>query len=71
MSNRKTEASLEYLNRRLDQVSMGDYERLVAKANLARAEAVSQFLLEATRGLRGLLRTLVLRPIRRLASTLG
>jgi hypothetical protein len=71
MSNRKSDSSLEYLNARLDQISMGEYELLVAKANLARAEAVSQFLLEATRGLQRLLRTLVVRPIRRLASTLG
>lgn len=70
-SDRKLDSGLEHLYGRLDEIKMGEYERLMAKASLARAEAVSQLLHAAVRGLQRLLRALVVRPIRRLTSALG
>jgi hypothetical protein len=35
----KTNADLDYFNSRLDEISLSGYERIKAKAHLARAEA--------------------------------
>jgi hypothetical protein len=37
----KTNADLAYFNGRLDEVRMSDYDRIRAKAHLARAEAMA------------------------------
>lgn len=67
----KTNASMDFLNVRLDRVTMSDYERLHAKASLARAEAVAELLARMTGSVKRLLRTVLLRPFRRLTSALG
>ena len=69
--NRKANDKLDFLNARLDAVRMADYERIRAKAQLARAEAMADLIAAIGRGLRSLLRTLVVRPIRRLTASLG
>ena len=69
--NRKANDKLDFLNARLDAVRMADYERIRAKAQLARAEAMADLIAAIGRGLRRLLRTLVVRPIRRLTASLG
>lgn len=67
----KTSPSLEFFNARLDEVRMSGYERMRAKASLARAEAVAELAVEATGVVKRLFKTLLLRPIRRLTSALG
>jgi len=69
--NRKANDKLDFLNARLDAVRMADYERIRAKAQLARAEAMADLIAAIGRGLRRLLRTLVVRPIRLLTASLG
>jgi len=69
--NSKTNDKLDLLNARLDAIQMADYERIRAKAQLARAEAMADLIAAIGRGLRRLLRTLVVRPIRRLTASLG
>ncbi|MEW6689231.1 MAG: hypothetical protein AB1452_09100 [Pseudomonadota bacterium] len=68
---RVPDPTLESLYARLDQVRMADFDRLQAKASLARAEAVAKALQDLATGSKRLLRTLVVRPIRRLTSALG
>jgi len=67
----KANQSLDFFNARLDEVKMSDYERIKAKAQLARAEAVADAIFAIGRGLRGLLKRLVLRPIRRMTASFG
>ena len=69
--NSKTNDKLDLLNARLDAIQLADYERIRAKAQLARAEAMADLIAAIGRGLRRLLRTLVVRPIRRLTASLG
>lgn len=68
---RKTSTSLESLNARLDEIRMSSHERLRAKASLARAEAIADLVVEFTGGVKRLLKTLVMRPIRRLITSVG
>lgn len=70
-SHRIPDPTLESLYARLDEIRMADFDRLQAKASLARAEAVAQALRDLGTGAKRLLRTLVVRPIRRLTSALG
>ena len=63
----KTNSDLEFLNARLDEVRMSDYERLRAKARLAQAEAIADAVAEFINLAKRLLTALILRPIRRLA----
>jgi hypothetical protein len=68
----KTNDKLDFLYARLDEIRMSDYERIRAKAQLARTEAVADAIFAIGRGLQTLLKVLVLRPIRRLtASSFG
>lgn len=67
----KEQADLQFFYERLDQVRMSGHERVRAKASLARAEAIAELIVQAATGMRRLLKTLVIRPIRRLATTLG
>jgi hypothetical protein len=64
-------SELQYLYTRLDQIRMSDYERLRARASLARGDAIATLILSAFEGAGRLLKTLVVRPIRRLATSLG
>jgi hypothetical protein len=47
----KTNDDLAYFYSRLDEVLMSDYERLKAKAQMARAEAVADFVAAVFRGI--------------------
>lgn len=60
-----------FFNARLDEIRMNGYERLKAKAQLARAEAFADAVITMAGGIRRLLRTLVVRPYRRLTASLG
>jgi hypothetical protein len=67
----KPNHELDYLNSRLDEIGMSDYARLRAKASLARAEAMADAI-EATASLvKRLAKTLVIRPYRRLMTSIG
>ena len=68
---RKTNADLDFLNARLDEVRMSSHERLRAKASLARAEAVAEAVVEIINLVKRLLMTLVVRPYRRLTTSVG
>ena len=67
----KTRTSLQFLNARLDEIRMSSHERLRAKASLAHAEAITDLIFEITNGATRLLKSWVLCPIRRLATSLG
>lgn len=57
--------------RRLDEVSMSEYERMQARAHLERAEAIADFILAGGRAIARLFRRLVVRPLRRVAASVG
>ena len=67
----KTNPDLEYLYARLDQVRMSGHERLRAKASLARAEALADLVVGLTGAVKRFFKIFLVRPIRRLTSTLG
>jgi hypothetical protein len=67
----KTNGDLAFFNARIDELQIGSYERIKAKAELARTEAIADAILAVSRGVRGLLKTLVLRPLRRFTASLG
>lgn len=67
----KTNSNLDFLNARLDEVRMSSHERLRAKASLARAEAVAEAVVEIINLVKRLLMTLVVRPYRRLTTSVG
>jgi hypothetical protein len=67
----KPNDNMDFLFARLDEVHMSRYERIRAKAQLARAEAVADAIFAIARGSKRLLKTLVLRPFRRMAASLG
>ena len=67
----KTNEDLEFFNRRLDEVQMTSYERLMAKAHLARAEAVSEFLLVLAGGIARFFKAPSPKPSRRAAPSAG
>lgn len=53
---------------RLQQIRMGAYDRIVAEAHLARAEAIADLLVGAARFLDAGLRALVVRPFQRVTA---
>ena len=67
----KTNLKLEFLNSRLDNVRMSQTERIKAKAQLARAEAVVDLAFAIGQGARRLLNKRVLRPFRRMTASFG
>ena len=67
----KTNSDLDVLSARLDEVRMSSHERLRAKASLARAEAVADAMVEIINLVKRLLKTLVVRPFRRLITSVG
>ena len=67
----KTNQDLDFFNARIDALQIGSYERIKAKAELARMEAIADAIAAIGRGARGLLKTLVFRPLRRFTASLG
>ena len=67
----KTNSNLDFLNARLDEVRMSSYERLRAKASLARTEAVAEGVVKIINLVKRLLKTMVVRPFRRLTTSIG
>lgn len=67
----KTNENLDFFNARLDRVQMSEYERLLAKATFARAEAVANAVVELIGLGKRLFKTLVARPFRRLTTSAG
>lgn len=67
----KTNQDLAFFNARIDALQIGSYERIKAKAELARTEAVADAIVAFGRGARGLLNTLVVHPFRRFTATIG
>jgi hypothetical protein len=67
----KPNDNMDFLYTRLDQVHMSPSERIMAKAQLARTEAVADAIFAMGRSAKRLLRTLVLRPFRRMTASLG
>lgn len=67
----KPDERVEFFNSRLDEVRMSPYERIRAKASLARAEAMADALVGIAKGVRRLLKAAVVRPFRRLTESLG
>lgn len=67
----KTNRDLDFFNTRIDELQISSYERIRAKAQLARTEAVADAIVAIGRGVHGLLKTLVVRPLRRFTASLG
>lgn len=55
---------------RLQQVSLSEYDRLIAEAHLARAEAIADMIARAIEAVRGATRALLSRPWRRIAAAI-
>ncbi len=64
----KTNEQEEFFNALLDEVRMSGHERLRAKANLARAEAFADAVAAGVNLVKRLIKSLVLRPYRRLTT---
>ena len=67
----KTNLKRAYFEARIDELRINGHERLKAKARLAQAEAMADALAAIDGGIRRLLRSLVIRPLRRLTTSLG
>lgn len=67
----KTNSDLDFMNARLDEVRISSHERLRAKASLARAAAVAEAVVKIINLVKRLLKTLVVRPFRRLTTSIG
>jgi hypothetical protein len=67
----KTNPNLAFFNSRLDEVRMSGHERLKAKARLAQAEAVADAVFQLIDHGKRLLKTLVMRPMRRPTASAG
>lgn len=61
---------LTLLDARLDEIRMSDFDRQIARAHLARADAVAEMMVALGRGVKSLVCALLVRPIRRLAESL-
>lgn len=55
---------------RLQEVRLSEYDRLVAEAHLARAEAIADLIARAIEAVRGAARALLSRPWRRIAAAI-
>ncbi len=60
-----------FFEARIDELRISGYERMKAKARLAQAEAMADALAAIGGGIGRLLRSLVIRPLRRLTTSLG
>jgi hypothetical protein len=68
---RRTIPARDPLYARLDEIRMPAYERLTAKAHLARAEAIAELLTAAAKKIRSIGRVFLVRPIRRALAHIG
>lgn len=71
MSNALKRACACDLSARLDDIQMPSYERLTARAHLARAEAISELIVAAVRALQSLARALTRLRLRRAFARIG
>ena len=73
MSNRvpRTRSSDDLLYTRLNEIRMPAYERLVAEAHLASAEAITDVVVAAIRALQWVPKTLAARRLRRALARSG
>lgn len=67
----KTNEDLAFFNARIDALQIGSYERIKAKAELARTEAIADAMVAFGRGALGLLKTLIVHPFRRFTASIG
>lgn len=67
----KPNEDLEFFNRRLDEVRLSGHERQKAKARFAQAEAIADTIVAAVNLVQRLLQFLVVRPYRRLMTSVG
>ena len=67
----KSNQDLAFFNARIDELQISSYERIRAKAQLARTEAVADAIVAIGRGVHALLKTLVFRPLQRFTASLG
>jgi hypothetical protein len=65
----KTNQESDFLNQRLDEIRMSGHERLMAKARLARAEAVADALFVAAQAVARLFKRLTAKAARPAAPT--
>lgn len=70
-SNKLRKANEDPLYARLDDIRMPAYERLTARAHLARAEAISDLIVAAVRGLKSLAKAVTTRRLRRGLARIG
>jgi hypothetical protein len=71
MSNALKSAAASNLSARLDDIQMPAYERLTARAHLARAEEISDLIVNAIRALQSVAKTLTPRRLRRAFTRIG
>jgi hypothetical protein len=69
--NSKTNENLDFFFARLDETGMSSYERIRAKAQMARAEAFADTVFAVARGLQRLLKARVIAPLRRMTASFG
>ena len=67
----KTNEGEEFFNALLDEVHMNGTERLRAKASFARAEAFADAVVGVIDFAKRVVKTLVVRPFRRLTTSIG
>ena len=67
----KSNPRTAFFEARIDALRINAHERLKAKARLAQAEAMADAIAAITDGVRRVLRSLVVQPLRRLAASLG
>ena len=71
MSNELKRAKACDLSARLDDIRMPAYERLTARAHLARAEEISDLIVAAIRALQSVANALIPRRLRRGLARIG
>jgi len=71
MSNELKRAPASDLSARLDAIQMPAYERLTARAHLARAEEIADLIVAATRVLRSVGKALTTRRLRGAFTRIG
>jgi hypothetical protein len=66
-----TNPDMDAIYARLDEIRMPAYERLAARAHLARAEAISDLIVAAVRALQSVAKALTTRRLRRTLARIG
>lgn len=67
----KTNADANAIYARLKEVRLSSHDRMLAEANLARAEAIAEILAAGFKAGREFLARLVVRPLKRLTASIG